>query len=225
MVKLPFDLLAEAGRSMDEVVTNAIQHANAQAAKRDEAGKRQYTQTQRAYQILNALWPKGSDRRMTDKEAKTAARVLYRKMYGEPFKGKLTVKHRGRSWMNKWRIIANSYQGWHDVIHDWSHDVHKQKYPNETAHGPHQAPIEREMVEEVVSRGWLNAAPEAKPEVKPDDFVVPPEDKVAAKAEKLRKELERTQAALKRWGTKAKRAETALKKLRRQEANLKKRLA
>lgn len=177
----------------------------------------------RRYRLLNKLWPDKLPL-MTDKQVRLAARVLYKKLTGMPFRGKLTIKHRGRSWMNKHRIVGNSYQGWHDVIHDWSHDIHQSLYPNEKQHGPHQSYIERMMVEEVLAQGWLNQiepieavpvvieeAPSTKTEIAKAEIVVvkPVKDIQRERHEKVLK-------SLKRWEAKLRRAETAIKKLKRQ---------
>lgn len=164
----------------------------------------------RAYRLLNEQWPKDIPP-MTDRDVKFAARVLYRKVMGKKFTGTLTVKHRGRSWVNRWRIIGNSHQGWHSVVHDWSHDLHKMLYPKETPHGPHQAYIERTMVEEVVARGWLTGRLNVPKVEKP-------------KPSEVELDLKRTEKLLKKWKTKQKRAATAIAKLERQQRNLLKRL-
>jgi len=160
----------------------------------------------RAYRLLNEIWPQTIPP-MTDRDVKFASRVLYRKVMGKKFTGKLVVKHRGRSWVRPWQIIGNSHQGWHDVIHDWSHDMHRRLYPNEKPHGDHQAYIERTMVEEVVARGWLTGRLN-KPKVE------------KPKPSKVELDLKRTQVLLKKWRTKQKRAGTAILKLQRRERNL-----
>jgi len=172
--------------AVDTAVAEAIARADTEKAAR---GGKQRTLA-RAYTIVNALWPANCNRRMTDQEVKTAARALYKLTMGETFTGKIIVKHRGRSWMRRDRIIGNSFQGWHDVVHDWSHDAHRWKYPKETQHGPHQAPIERAMVEEVVKRGWLN-----RPSVEPT---------VKAKPDKTKLDLERTPGGIEAVGHEAK---------------------
>lgn len=156
----------------------------------------------RRYRLIDERWPAGK-LPMTDREAKFAARVIYRAMFGRAFTGDLVVKHRGRSWMNHSRIIVNSHQGWRRVIHDWSHQVHRRKHPHEKPHGPSHGMIEVAMIEIVLERDWLSGRlnlPE-KPKPSKDD----------AKLSALRLRLKLTEARLKRWQTRAKRAGTGVK--------------
>ena len=183
------DLLAEADKVMDEVIASK---------------KKNEREPARRYRLLNSQWP-ASYPKMTDRDVKIAARVLYRLIMGKKFTGKLVVKHRGRSWAKSWKIIGNSHQGWHDVVHDWSHDLHHTLYPNEKPHGPHQAFIERKMVEEVNKRGWLTGRLN-KPKL----------EKVKLDVREKRKAA--VLAKLAKWQTKLKRAKTAIKKLERQKA-------
>lgn len=157
----------------------------------------------RRYRLVNAQWP-AEIPPMTDRDVKFAGRVLYRLIMGKKFTGEFTVKHKGRSWMRHTHIIGNSHQGWHDVVHDWSHDAHQRLYPNETGHGPHQASIERRMVEEVVKRGWLSGRLNKPKLEKP---------KLDVKAKRYRAVL----VKLAKWQTKMKRAKTAIAKLEKQK--------
>lgn len=188
MVNLGFDLLVEADKVMDEVIVS----------------KKKEREPARRYRLLNSQWP-ATIPPMTDRDVRFAARVLFRLVIGRKFRGKLVVKHQGRSYMHPAKIVGNARRGWHDVVHDWSHQAHGYLYPNETGHGPHQAFIERKMVEEVVKRGWLTGRlNKPKPEKSKPDVRG---QRQAAVLKKLAK-----------WQTRLKRAKTAIKKLEKQKA-------
>lgn len=167
------------------------------------------------YQTVNSKWPEGTndgyDLKPTPQEAIAAARHLYRLAMGYRFKGriKLTSGRRYTDVRCGTLYVNPNYRngGWHELVHLLSHHCAWRLYRE--GHGPRHAFIEREMINKVVTSGWLDGKLQRKPrEVKP-------------KPERKTVERERTAAALKRWTTKRKRAETAIRKLtvkmRRQE--------
>jgi hypothetical protein len=91
-------------------------------------------------------------------------------------------------------------KGWPRLVHDLSHRHARQQFPRERPHGPHHAAIEHEMIQYVLSTGWLEGKlrPKAPPPVTTND--------------KLQRLLRRKAS----WEAKERRAANALKKLARQ---------
>jgi len=94
------------------------------------------------------------------------------------------------------------------MVHDASHWVYGRLHPTFKTHSAAHAALEKQMIECVLAEGWY------LPKVAPTPTA---DEKIAA-------ELAKAEASIKRWTTKAKRADTALRKLRRREKNLRARL-
>ena len=161
------------------------------------------------YAAVNGQWPEGKLPPLTPQEAMSAARRLYRFGLGKPWtrRVKLTSgqRHTWIRWGNKpgeGRILfVNPDNGWHSLVHDLSHYVHRQKNPRDPSHGFKHAWIERTMIEHVVRSGWLEGK-----------LKRPEKPKVPLTVQRHQRVL----ARLAQWKTKLKRAQTAVKKLEQQ---------
>lgn len=161
------------------------------------------------YQSVNSRWPEGTndgrDLKPTPQEAMSAARRLYRFAMKRPFKGKMRVTSGNRyTWIRSGVFYVNpDYRGggWHELVHLISHQMAHRLYPGAKSHGGRHAFVEREMVEHVVSSGWLDGKLKSK-----------------ATGPKTPDPIAAIDAKVKRWETKRRRAETALRKLKRQRA-------
>ena len=171
-----------------------------------------------AYERVNGAWPEGTndgrDLKPTPQEALAGAKRLYRKAFGRPYKGKfILATGNRRTWygsdrmtirvnpdeQNKWRGGG----GWHEIVHSISHMAANRLYGE--AHGPRHAFLERELIDYVVSSGWLEG--KLKRPVKPKPDIDPKEQR--------RKQI---LSKIDRWERKKARAERALRKLARQRA-------
>ncbi len=178
-----------------------------------------------AYERVNGAWPAVVPP-VTDREAITAAKRLWRFGVKEAFDGAVRVKKlRGRSvelvvtgdkhLRIKRVMYVDPRHGWRGIVHSMSHRVHSRLHRHSATFKSHDTRhhfIEKEMVEHVVRSGWLDAKlrrPE-KPKVKVDP---------------RRARLERIEAKAKRWEAKQKRARNALAKLARQRAYYERTLA
>lgn len=160
------------------------------------------------YQSVNGAWPETMPP-LTEQEAVTAAKRLYRLMLKRPFRGRVTITSGNRyPGVRGGRLVVNKsgwYAGWHHLVHGLSHAFHRKLHPGQKPHdgrGTH-AHIERTMIEHVVNSGWLDGRlkrPE-KPTKQTDVRAV---------------RRQRVLARLAVWEAKRKRAERALAKLRRQ---------
>lgn len=172
------------------------------------------------YQSVNGKWPEGTndgrDLIPTDKEAISGAKRLYRKAMGRPFRGKVKLTSGNRyTYVRGGILYVNPNEknwtgkngGWHEIVHGLSHHAARRLW-NE-AHGPRHAFIERELIDYVVSHGFLDG--KLKRESKP---------KLPVKEARYTSILTR----IKKWETKLKRADTALRKLRRAKARYEKAL-
>ena len=179
------------------------------------------SRTQAKYIAVNGTWPSTLPP-LSARTAKKAFKALYRYRFHKPWTDEVeAVKgSRRRTWVHikplkgKWHgrrrvMVVAPDAGWHDFIHDLSHWVHGKQYPDQNAHkGSSHAAVERDLIEEVLRRGWLNEVVPVKPKkAKPDVKQV---------------RLQQIQKRIKSWTTKQKRATTALKKLQRQLARYEK---
>lgn len=159
-----------------------------------------------AYESVNGKWPEGALPPLTGPEAISAAKRLYRFIMKKRWTGQMKLTSgRRSSWVRWWRgtIIVNPQRGWHDLVHELSHDFHRRLHPGDQPHGMHHAWIERTMIEYVVSHGWLEGKLK-RPEK--------PQHEVDLKSIRHERILSRIQS----WEAKKRRAENALKKLQRQ---------
>lgn len=181
-------------------------------------------------------WPAAIPR-LTDAEATKAAQLLYRRFYqdrvyqeqhgmsrsayyrkrGEtaplrkPTPVKITSGNR-YTWVRRGVISVNTGRGWRHLVHMLSHYCHSALRPMDKPHSDNHRHLEGEMVDYVVRSGWLDGKLKPQPRVakpKPDP-VVEQHAKVLAR--------------LKAWETKAKRAATAIGKLKKEEAKLRRKV-
>lgn len=165
------------------------------------------------YESVNGKWPAGTnegrDLIPTEQEAVTGAKRLWRKAFGKAFKGKVQITSGRRyTWVRNHVLYVNPNQktwkgngGWHEIVHGISH-IASQRIWKEN-HGPRHAFIERELIEYVVSNGFLDGKLRRETKTAP-----------AAKDVKYDRVIKRISA----WETKAKRAATALRKLHKTKA-------
>lgn len=150
--------------------------------------------TRRRYDKVNGRWPDTLPA-LTAKEARAAASRLWRKFVGGAY-------HRG----------ASTQGGWDGLVHRLSHRAHRRLHPGKAPHHFSHAWLEREMIDHVISSGWLDGALQRRVKTKP------PRD---VKAERHQRIIARIAS----WSTKLKRAQNALKKLKRQMAYYERTLA
>ena|SRR5215831_17548305 len=163
--------------------------------------------TSQRYEGVNATWPAGPLPKMTGIEALRAAKRLYRLVMERPWPGQWTIgRGNHRTYPRSGVFLVNPGQGWHDLVHDLSHQCFREMHPGARPHAPGHAYVERQMIAHVVGAGWL--AGTLRPKAKPASTAA---DRAAARQARI---LDRIAA----WESKRKRAENALKKLRRQRA-------
>ena len=162
------------------------------------------------YHSVNRHWPEGTNEgrslKPTPQEAVAAAKRLYRFAMKKPFKGtfKLTSGNR-YTWIRNHVMHVNPDMrdgGWHELVHMMSHLCAHRLFPNAKGHSHQHAHIEREMIQQVVAKGWLEG------KLKRPDKPAP--DRRALKAASIEQRI-------KSWETKARRAATALRKLKTQQ--------
>src|SRR5262245_57939460 len=164
------------------------------------------------YKGVNGAWPENLPV-PTGAEAIAGVRLLYRKFLGRPFRGpfKLTSGRR-HTWPRRGVYYVNPNDvrdhggGWRAIAHAVGHLVYARMFPRARGHGPGHAHLEKQIIEHIVTSGWLDgklrrASRPAKP--KPDPKQV---------------RFARATANLQRWESKQRRATTAIKKLKRQIA-------
>lgn len=180
----------------------------------------------KAYNAMNALWPKGM-RAPTPKEAIAGARLLYRegfryhgKKWNKRTKFELVSAKNQYSWRHGdvFRVNPNKDShggGWPAMVHDISHYVHGRVYPDKRGHESH-LPTEKHLIEYAIAKGFpdgkLARATKPKPvvEPKPAPEPKPVKPKLSVKAQRAMA----IDAAVSRWESKLKRAQNALKKLK-----------
>lgn len=163
------------------------------------------------YHAVNRQWPETLPT-LTGDEAIAAAKRLYRFAMKKSWKGKWKLTSGRRyTWPRSGTFYVNPNRdnwsdapaGWPDLIHMMSHYCFRQLMPHRKPHDSRHLYLERDMVEYVLTHGWLDGKLKPKPKapVTPDRAA-----QLAARA--------------KRWETKRRRAETALRKITRQRARL-----
>lgn len=151
------------------------------------------------YVRVNGTWPKPLPP-LTEQEAMSAAKRLYRTAMGRAFRGKVVITSGNRNtWVRSGVLYVNP-KDWHDLVHDLSHYCFWQLHPHLTAHDWRHAHLERQLIEMVVSKGWLDGKLRRQPKPKPDMRTV---------------RYHRALGRIKAWESKQRRAENALKKLRK----------
>lgn len=171
------------------------------------------------YDSVNGVWPEGTNEgraiKPTPQEAMSAAKRLYRVAMGKSWRGpmKLTTGRRHTSIIGGVFYVNPDHTwdgGWHGIVHSISHHASWRRYGEN--HGPRHAWIEKQLIEHVVSHGWLDG--KLKRPTKPKADTDPKREKHA-----------RILSRIKSWQSKAKRAKTALAKLERQRRYYERQLA
>jgi hypothetical protein len=113
----------------------------------------------------------GSQPVLSGEASVKAAKLLYRRAMGKPFKGavKLTSGNR-RTWIRHGVLSVNpdergldGSKGLREIIHSLAHYAHRRKHPNDAPHSARQAYIERDLVDYAIRSGWLEGKLEPKP--------------------------------------------------------------
>lgn len=150
---------------------------------------------------------------MTEKDAINAFRRLYRWGVGNVYESKIEITSGNRratrfDWDARGVMVfhLNPSKGWREFIHDLSHDL-DYIVNGEGGHSKFHARLERNMIAQVIKRGWLEPKPEAPLKVVP----------INNTESKRKLALERIEARIVSWDRKLRRAENALKKLAKQK--------
>ncbi len=101
------------------------------------------------------------------------------------------------------------HKGWRRLAHDFSHRLHRYRYPGKRPHGSFHATVEAEIVAYILSTDWLGGTLAAD--------TAPP---VPTREARVSAEIDNLAARLKRWESKRKRAETAIIKIKRRQSYL-----
>lgn len=110
------------------------------------------------YGEVNGAWPAGPLPAITREEARRASRRL-----AKHFKG--SRRRVRRCWISL-KPTTSSNKGWHRLVHDMSHYIFREQNWNAKSHGGYHAKYEKQMIEYVVSRGWLDGRLKTKPAAK-----------------------------------------------------------
>ena len=170
------------------------------------------------YTRVNASWPEKPPA-LTEPEGIRAARKLYRFVTGNTLGNPIAVTSGNRyTWMRRGVLYVNPDGGWHRLIHDLSHWLHRRVNAGKKPHDKAHAKLELRMRREALRRGWLAGALADKPKVPVTAPETAQDAPALAEAPKARPSVReqryaRTMAAIERWRTKEKRAKNALKKL------------
>jgi hypothetical protein len=166
----------------------------------------------KAYERVNETWP-ASVPPMTADEAVRAAKRLYRFAMHETWTGPVHVTSGVRYSTLDWRagktggfdltLIVNPEHGWKKAIHTLSHAFYYRANPGEKPHSKDHARLERQMIAEVVRRGWLEGKLRSKSKPEPEP----------SKLDRKESALAKLDLRIQNWERKAKRAATALKRL------------
>jgi len=137
--------------------------------RRKSGQNRQLGAIARGYSDINRLLPRGLP--LTATEAKTAARLLYREFIEKRTTGyrlagvevgqgtTLSLKDAKNArppWEWEDIIVVNPQADWSDLIHKLSHEFHARLHSAAREHEGRHLQLEFEMVNWVVSHGWLH---------------------------------------------------------------------
>jgi len=171
---------------------------------------KRFSAVQRRYAKVEALWPVDRTQlpALTEQEALSAAKRLFRLGMGKAWTGKLQITSGNRyTWIRRGILYVNASRGWHHLVHDLSHLVHHRRHPGQSGHHVTHAEYETKLIQVVVSKGWLEGGLR----------------RAAAVVDKKAVAHQRVLARIETWERKKKRADNALKKLYRLKANYEKR--
>lgn len=188
------------------------------AAKDDDMNNNTIAQPVGDYKASNDVWPKVIPP-LSREEAARAYAKLARKFGkakdatpGLRFRDMATHSRVRTCWIATGKHgspTGSLHKGWRRLVHDFSHRLHRYRYPGKRPHGSFHATVEAEVVAYLLSTDWLGGTLAT-------DVAPPPitrEAKVAAEVDGLA-------ARLKRWESKRKRAETAIAKIKRRQSYL-----
>ena len=91
----------------------------------------------------------------------TAAKRLYRKALGRPWKGPVKLTSGNRStWVRRGVLVVNPNErhnsgGLREIIHSISHYAHNRLHPDDAPHSRRQAKLEGKLVTYAIKSGWL----------------------------------------------------------------------
>src|SRR5262245_61979186 len=120
------------------------------------------------YAHVNGEWPAKRNElpRLDPEEAIAAAKRLYRKATGKAWPGKWKLTSGNRfTWPRLDIYYVNAEAGWWQLVHDISHRAHQRLNPSKRPHDWTHAFIERDLIQHVVSSGWLNGKLKKAPTV------------------------------------------------------------
>lgn len=169
------------------------------------------------YHEVNGVIFEQSTPPLTRHEATRAVRKLARHFLSDERKRERVIRRcpPNRAWLSRKPSYFVS-KGWRRLAHDVSHEIFAALYPTKRPHDPLHEHYENQVATYIVEHKWLEGAllPKKRPPKPPP-----------TEYEKRARELDNCNAAIKRWESKAKRAANALKKLRRKQVRLGKKLA
>lgn len=156
----------------------------------------------KAYERVNEAWPDEVPA-LSAEEATKAARRLYRWATGETWYGPEIVtsgnRYSGLVYHDGLKsLIVNPERGWKSLVHHLSHSFYWAANPGEKPHSKDHARLEKNMIKEVLRRGWLDGGLRTEEKPKP------------SKVEELEKRLVALDSLIEGWERKAKRATNAL---------------
>lgn len=164
------------------------------------------------YHSVHSKWPDVLPALDGD-EAVSAAKRIYRKFRGRPWRGRwkvtsgnrYTYAPRGTFFVNPNRTdMAPGHEpGWPDLAHMMSHAIFRELKPHLRPHDRRHEYLERDITNYIIEQGWLDGKLKRKPKAAPKPVT---EVRYAAVLTKLAK-----------WNTKLKRAQTAIRKLQKQK--------
>lgn len=167
------------------------------------------------YDPVNAAWQGRNVPPITAHEATRAAAAIVRKfgrrdLGGPHMRYDMQPPRVRRCWISR-KGGAKLASGWPRLVHDLSHMIFRKRMPGTRPHHGLHARLEHEITEYVLASGWLDG--KLRKAVKPKPTA--DEKRDARKASLL--------ARLASWTTKQKRATNAMRKVRRQLADLERR--
>jgi hypothetical protein len=167
------------------------------------------------YATVNGAWPAKQNElpKLTEDEAIAAVKRLLR-FAKVTFRGSFRIgTGRRYTWPRAGVYTVNAERGWHSLVHDVSHWCHRRLRPGKRPHDFRHAMLEREMIQHVVSSGWL------------DGKLRKPVAQKPTANDRQRNKLAGILERIKRWEQKERRAQTALAKLAKQRRYYERQLA
>jgi hypothetical protein len=112
--------------------------------------------------LVNERWA-GQYPVLSPEASVKAAKRLYRKAMGRPWKGKVEIVSGNRhTWVRRGVLIVNpdrktfrGSRGLREIIHEISHYAHARLHPSDAPHSKRQAILEGKLVTYAIASGWL----------------------------------------------------------------------